>query len=272
MNSVHINLLKLNHKKFRRQFGVKPLLFELLIGYLSSLYCVERSCYLAGRKCKLSMDCKLAMFLYYVRKYDTYEGIGIIFGVSTTHCFRIVNWVLDRLLRCGLISIDGLWSDTLLIDATEVKIEKPKYFTDYYYSGKKKIYSVKLQVVIDNDRRVLCLDACEGSIHDFKLFEISCLDVSDCNVIVDKGYIGIDKYSKGCLVGKKKSKNNPLSKSDASFNRMVAKTRIVNEHVIGSLKRFKCLSSTFRHCNDVVSKILNLAVIIAGFHNFELIH
>ncbi|KJV77837.1 DDE superendonuclease family protein [Orientia tsutsugamushi str. UT76] len=45
---------------------------------------------------------------------------------------------------------------------------------------------------------------------------------------------------------KKKSKKNPLTKNDKKNNRRLAGERVVNENVIGMLKRFKIIADKYR--------------------------
>jgi hypothetical protein len=40
---------------------------------------------------------------------------------------------------------------------------------------------------------------------------------------------------------------NPLPKEDNVFNRAVSSWRVVNEHIIGCLKRFRIISDTYRN-------------------------
>jgi hypothetical protein len=46
---------------------------------------------------------------------------------------------------------------------------------------------------------------------------------------------------------KKRSKKNPLTKEDKRNNQQLSKERVLNENVIGSLKRFKILSDRYRN-------------------------
>lgn len=46
---------------------------------------------------------------------------------------------------------------------------------------------------------------------------------------------------------KKKSKKNPLTKEEKKNNRKLASDRVVNENVIGMLKRFKIIADKYRN-------------------------
>ncbi|BAG41233.1 transposase [Orientia tsutsugamushi str. Ikeda] len=67
---------------------------------------------------------------------------------------------------------------------------------------------------------------------------------------------------------KKKSKKNPLTKNDKKNNRRLAGERVVNENVIGMLKRFKIIADKYRNRRKRFGLRFNL---IFGIYNFELL-
>ncbi len=64
-------------------------------------------------------------------------------------------------------------------------------------------------------------------------------------MLTDTGYQGLQKLHKNSSMPKKKSKKHPLSNEDKRKNRELSKKRVLNENVIGMLKRFKiiCVST-----------------------------
>jgi hypothetical protein len=66
---------------------------------------------------------------------------------------------------------------------------------------------------------------------------------------------------------KKKSKKNPLIKEDKRNNKKLARERVVNENVIGMLKRFKIIADKYRNRRKRFGLRFNL---IAGIYNWEL--
>ena len=66
---------------------------------------------------------------------------------------------------------------------------------------------------------------------------------------------------------KKKSKKNPLTKEDKKKNQELASERVVNENVIGMLKRFKIIADRYRNRRKRFGLRFNL---IAGIYNLEL--
>lgn len=86
-------------------------------------------------------------------------------------------------------------------------------------------------------------------------------------VITDTAYQGIHKLHNHCELPKKKSKKHPLTKEDKSKNRKLASERVVNENIIGMLKRFKIIADKYRNRRKRFSLRFNL---IAAIYNLEL--
>ena len=81
-----------------------------------------------GRKPKLSLEDILMATLQYTREYRTYEQIVADFGIHESNLTRRSQWVEVILLQSGFtISKTHLSAeDTVIVDATEVKINRPK--------------------------------------------------------------------------------------------------------------------------------------------------
>jgi hypothetical protein len=85
--------------------------------------------------------------------------------------------------------------------------------------------------------------------------------------MTDTGFLGLKKLHKNTSMPKKKSKNNPLSKQDKKENRELSSQRVLNEHVIGSIKRFKIVADRYRNRRKRFGLRFNL---ICGIHNAQL--
>jgi hypothetical protein len=86
-------------------------------------------------------------------------------------------------------------------------------------------------------------------------------------VITDTGYQGLQKIHINSVLPKKKSKNNPLTKEDKKNNKSLASNRVLNENIIGMLKRFKIIADKYRNRRKRFGLRFNL---IAGLYNWEL--
>lgn len=81
--------------------------------------------------------------------------------------------------------------------------------------------------------------------------------------LTDTGYQGIHKLHQNSALPKK----NPLSKEDKKQNRELSSERVLNENVIGMVKRFKIIADRYRNRRKRFGLRFNL---IAGIYNFEL--
>jgi hypothetical protein len=86
--------------------------------------------------------------------------------------------------------------------------------------------------------------------------------------ITDTGYTGIKKLQETTKLPKKRRKGNPLTKEEKQENRKTASERVLNENIIGSLKKFKILSDRYRNRRKRFGLRFNL---IAGICNRELL-
>jgi hypothetical protein len=229
-----------------------------------------------GRPNKLSVEDTLIMALEYFREYRTYFHIGGSYGISESYAYKLTHWVEEILIKSGKFSLPGkkalLKSDAeyevIFVDATETPVERPKKQRNWY-SGKKKRHTVKTRVVVDKkSRQIICTAFSKGKQHDFKLFKESKLAVlRETQLTTDSSYQGIAKVHEFSLLPKKKRKNQSLLKEEKIFNRMVARQCVLNEQVIGCVKRFRILSERYRNRCKRFGLRFSL---IAAIYNFSL--
>lgn len=116
---------------------------------------------------------------------------------------------------------------------------------------------------------IICTAFSNGKRHDFKLFKESKTRIHpEIKIVTDTGYQGIQKLHRKSELPKKRSKKNPLTKEDKKKNQELSSERVVNENVIGMLKRFKIIADKYRNRRKRFGLRFNL---IAGIYNLELI-
>ena len=116
---------------------------------------------------------------------------------------------------------------------------------------------------------VICTNYTNGKQHDFKLFKNSNIHLKKETVaLTDTGYLGLKKIHDNTVMPKKKSKKHPLTFADKKRNKELSSQRVLNEHVIGMIKRFKIVADKYRNRRKRFSLRFNL---IAGICNFELV-
>lgn len=117
-------------------------------------------------------------------------------------------------------------------------------------------------------KKVICTVFSNGKRHDFRLFKESKTRIHpEIKTITDTGYQGIQKLHCKSELPKKKSKKNPFTQEDKKKNQELASERVVNENVIGMLKRFKIIADKYRNRRKRFGLRFNL---IAGIYNLEL--
>ena len=85
--------------------------------------------------------------------------------------------------------------------------------------------------------------------------------------MTDTGYQGLQKIHAKTELPKKKTKKNPLSEMDKKNNQRIARERVLNENVIGVIKRFKIIADRYRNRRKRFHLRFNL---ISGIYNLEI--
>jgi len=127
---------------------------------------------------------------------------------------------------------------------------------------------MKTQVIVDKkSEQIICTAFAGGRRHDFRLFKESKVHVKpETEIKTDTGYQGIAKLHANSVLPKKKSKKNPLTKEDKAFNRTVSSQRVLNEHVIGRIKRFRIISDKYRNRRKRFALRFNLISAISNLN------
>lgn len=123
-------------------------------------------------------------------------------------------------------------------------------------------------MVDKKEKTVICTNFTNGKRHDFRLFKESGVRIHpEIRSLTDTGYQGIHRLHQNSELPKKKTKKNSLTKEDKKNNRALSSERVVNENVIGMLKRFKIISDRYRNRRKLFGLRFNL---IAAIYNMEL--
>jgi hypothetical protein len=95
-----------------------------------------------GKPNKLTIENQLLLFLEYYREYRTFFHIGKSFGVSESTAFRITNNVEKVLIKHFKLpnkrEMLNNSDDIVLIDVTEIEIERPKKSKKNIIQARKK--------------------------------------------------------------------------------------------------------------------------------------
>ena len=101
----------------------------------------------SGRSSKLkTLEDEVLMLLIYYRSYVTFHFLGLWFDLDESNIYRHIKRLepmlasVIKIKKSRELTQNDL--ETILIDATEVQIQRPKKKQREFYSGKKKKYSI----------------------------------------------------------------------------------------------------------------------------------
>ncbi len=160
-------------------------------------------------------------------------------------------------------------------DCTEQQIPRPvdKERRKIFYSGKKKRHTVKNQITVNNRGYILHkVGYKKGRKHDYDVYKKNHPVIpKEVITVVDLGYLGIEKDFPEQLSALpfKRKRNQDLSPEEKEYNRIHAKERIVIEHTICRLKKYRIMSDVFR---NKLRKHNKVSDIVAGLVNYRILN
>ena len=211
----------------------------------------------------------LLLTVMWLRQYPTNEVLGFLFGVSDSTASRTRTRVLPHLERAGRDTmrmpdpgsgrrktLPKLLADTpglaVVIDSFEPRTHRPKRRQKAYDSGKKKAHTLKSQVAVNEEsgRVVDVSDSVPGRWADIKRLKTSRVLKrlpAGVGALGDSGYQGIADLHAGGACPRKKPRGKERPPADRKYNRAFSRRRIVVEHTIGRLRRFRAVAEVNRH-------------------------
>ena len=89
-------------------------------------------------------------------------------------------------------------------------------------------------------------------------------------VWVDTGFQGFNKLHQNTMIPKKRRKKTPLTLTEKEDNKLISQIRVVAEHAIGGMKRFKAASDVYRNRLENIDD--HLSLVSAGLWNYHLLY
>ena len=253
----------------------------------------------AGHPFKLSLRDRLLMLLIYYRLYITSTLAGFLFNLGQTNVLKDIRMieplvkeslplpkkVYERARRLRTVEeIEELFPGfKAIIDATEQEIPRPnnKEKRKTHYSGKKRRHTVKTQLTVNSKGLIVHRTKhARGRRHDYAIFKGNHPTLpKGVRPGVDLGYDGIQNdypEMKPIIPFKRRSpgrghrdaKGTGLTHSQKSFNKKLSKARVVVEHTIARVKKFRIMGEEFRNrlkrydvMTDIVSGLVNLRIL-----------
>lgn len=244
----------------------------------------------AGPKGKLpTIEEKLAMVLFYLKAYTTYDIVGFICNLDRSNVCRDIQLymkTLEKTLKRKLVlperkirSIDEFFekfpeAKEVFADAYERRVQKPvnKKRKNKLYSGKKKATTRKNMVVTDIDKRILILSPTNsGRRHDKRLadkYDVVRHIPPEIPIYTDTGLQGIQKLHANTIMPRKSSKKYPLTYEQKETNRFISGIRVIVEHAIAGIKKYKASADMYRNRRPNLDDTFQL--LSAGLWNYHL--
>lgn len=231
-------------------------------------------------------EAKLFFILFYLRVYPTMEVAGFLFGVVRS---VIHDWytellpILEKTLSATadvpkrkIRSVDEFLEKfpevkRVIIDSTERPRTRPKDKKKQksQYSGKKKRHTLKNTVVADpTSKRVLIVGpTVPGPTNDKKDAEHIVAKIPEgVPIDVDLGYKGLENEFEDIHLPQKKPRNGELTEEQKTANREFSRRRVIVEHCIGRVKRYRCVSDIYRNRRENLDDTMML--VCCGLSNY----
>lgn len=243
-----------------------------------------------GRSSKLeTIEEKLFYILWYMKTYPTFDVASFQVGF---HRSKACDWVhlllplLEQTMKRKLVLPQRKISDPeeyfrlfpeakeVFVDAVERLKQRPKNKKQQNktYSGKKKAHTRKSVVVSDKNRRILVVTKQKsGRRHDKRLADkesVFEMIPNEIAVMTDTGFIGAQKLHPNMYMPKKRSKGKPLTSDEKEMNKLISSYRVIVEHAIGGIKRYRCMSEKLRNRKPFIDDTFLL--LSSGLWNYHL--
>ena len=245
----------------------------------------------AGRQFKLDLKDRFLMLLIYYRLYITYTLAGFLFDLDQSNICRDIKKI-EKLIRQCLPIPQKIYPITKRLktpeeveryfpgflaftDCTEQQIPRPvdKNRRKIFYSGKKKRHTIKNQIMVNNRGYILHkVGYKKGRKHDFDIYKNNHpVTPKEVVNVIDLGYLGVetDFPEQLSALQCKRKRNQDLSQEEIDYNRIHSKKRIVIEHTISRLKKYRIMSEVFRNRLRKHNKVSD---IVAGLVNYRIIN
>lgn len=119
----------LSNSQFKRLVGIQTSTFAEMLEVLRAAQSVSRR----GRPSVLSLEDQLLMTLSYWREYRTLFHVSMSYGIHESNASRIIQKIENILIKSDKFHLpkklpqgEGLDWEVVVVDATEITIERPK--------------------------------------------------------------------------------------------------------------------------------------------------
>ena len=244
----------------------------------------------AGNHFKLQIRDRFLMLLVYYKLYITHTLSGFLFDLDQSNVHRDIQY-MEPIVKSCIPLPQKLYNITrrlrtveevelyfpgfkAFIDSTEQEIQRPKNKKKQkeYYSGKKKKHTVKTQLMVNKEGKILYKSNQhkKGRQHDYSIYKDEHpITPPQVENYYDLGYVGVetDFPDLKAVLPIKKKHNIKLTKKEKRYNKKHSRQRVIVEHTICRVKKFGIMGNKYRNrlkrydvMSDIVSGLVNYRI------------
>jgi hypothetical protein len=243
-----------------------------------------------GQKgCLPTAEAKLFFILFYLKTYPTFDVLGFFFdkprgrSCEAVHIYlSILEKALGKKVKLPERKINSVEEfmekfpevKDVFPDGTERRMQRPQKpkRNRRYYSGKKKGHTRKNVVVADANKRILIVSPTKpGRRHDKNCADRILLPDNipkHVGIWEDSGFQGTQHKHPNTVIAKRPRKGQPLTTAEKQENHVISSLRVVVEHAIGGMKRYRVMTDTLRNKIGVFDD--RIAAVTAAIWNYHL--
>ena len=216
----------------------------------------------------------LFVLLILYRCAITQDFLGLLYGVdkaAISRSLRRIAPIVAQVLGVKrTIRVTREEAEALIVDATEQPIQRPSRKQRCWYSGKKKRHTIKTEIIITGQGRIVSVSApAPGRVSDITIRRRGPPLPEGARLYADSGYQGLQDEHPAIDIPYKKTKNHQLTKDERAYNHALSRFRVRVEHIFAKIKSFRMFSERFRYSRATYaakfSAIAGIINLIAGF-------
>jgi hypothetical protein len=242
-----------------------------------------------GRGSKIeTIEEKLFYVLFYLKTYPTFDLASFYVGFARSKAHKwahILFPILEQTMKRKLVlperkissreEFERLYPEVkeVFVDGVERLKQRPKNKKQQNktYSGKKKAHTRKSVIISDKNKNILVITKQKsGRRHDKRLADKDSVFEripKEVLVMADTGFAGAQKLHPNIYMPKKKPRGRSLTLDEKEMNKLISSYRVVVEHAIGGLKRYRCISEKLRNRKAYIDdKLLLLSASLWNYH------
>lgn len=211
---------------------------------------------------------QLFFALFYLKSYPTVDVLSFLVDFDRSNASRNAQFLFSALAKAlgrklvlpkrQIRSVEEFFREfpeakDIFIDGTERRTQKPvsQKRRKRLYSGKKKATTRKTIVISDEKKRILVLTPTKsGRRHDKRLFDKAMGGRAippSVTAWTDTGFQGLQKDHANTMMPTKATKYHRLTEEEKEENRLISGIRVLSEHAIAGIKRFRSTTDVYRN-------------------------